>query len=123
MVTIDLQSFSEATRANAKQMLFELCAQVEYQLKLPPAIRAFWKAKWPRDPLLRATSYRATEVLSALDGRKLVVGLDECDTLLGRCGGSVLFPLLRSWVEQARRSLKNNWRFLNRRYGRRKTTR
>ncbi|WP_300452625.1 AAA-like domain-containing protein [Accumulibacter sp.] len=109
VVAIDLQRFADATRADADTLLREFCAEIEYQLQLPSNVDDFWETHARRDPGTRATRYLEREVLPALGGRKLVVGLDECDTLLDQPGGRLFFPLLRSWVNQARGKNPPHW--------------
>lgn len=45
----DLQRFSDATRADPDTLLREFCAEIEYQMKLPPSVDAFWESNARRD--------------------------------------------------------------------------
>jgi len=102
VVAIDLQRFSYPTRADPERLLLEFCSEIEYQLTLPATVDAYWESNVRRDVSNRANRYVQSEVLPKLDGRKLVIGIDECDTLLGQASARMFFPLLRSWVNQAR---------------------
>lgn len=109
VVAIDLQRFTDATRADPDTLLREFCSEIEYQMKLPQSVDAFWESNARRDPGTRATRYLEREVFPALGGSKLVIGLDECDTLLDQQSGRLFFSLLRSWVNSARGKNPPHW--------------